>query len=92
MIQILFQVEQLLSNLSDGELGQNVDDLMRAIGGQSDVFACFEKDLLGEVDINMEEAKETQTKDVIAELERNQARLERKLDFLVRRIRKLQVC
>lgn len=84
-------VDQLLNSMSDGELGQNVDDLMQAIGDRlahSDVFTCLEKELLGDVDmINMEE---TQTKDVISELERNQAKLERKLDFLIRRVRKLQ--
>lgn len=84
-------VDQLLNSMSDGELGQNVDDLMQAIGDRlvhTDVFTCLEKELLGDVDmINMEE---TQTKDVISELERNQAKLERKLDFLIRRVRKLQ--
>lgn len=84
-------VDQFLSSMSDGDLGQNVDDLMQAIGDRlahTDVFTCLEKELLGDVDmISMEE---TQTKDVIGELERNQAKLERKLDFLIRRVRKLQ--
>lgn len=88
---ITTDVDQLLNSMSDGELGQNVDDLMQAIGDRlvhTDVFTCLEKELLGDVDmINMEE---TQTKDVISELERNQAKLERKLDFLMRRVRKLQ--
>lgn len=84
-------VDQFLNSMSDGELGPNVDDLMQAIGDRlvhTDVFTCLEKELLGDVDmISMEE---TQTKDVIGELERNQAKLERKLDFLIRRVRKLQ--
>lgn len=84
-------VEQLLNSMSDGELGQNVDDLMQAIGDRlvhTDMFTCLEKELLGDVDmINMEE---TQTRDAISELERNQVKLERKLDFLIRRVRKLQ--
>lgn len=88
---ITTDVDQLLNSMSDGELGQNVDDLMQAIGDRlahTDVFTCLEKELLGDVDmINMEE---TQTRDVINELERNQAKLERKLDFLIRRVRKLQ--
>lgn len=83
-------VEQLLNSMSDGELGQNVDDLMQAIGDRlahTDMFTCLEKELLGDVDmINMED---TQT-NFISELEKNQAKLERKLDFLIRRVRKLQ--
>lgn len=64
-------------------------------------LTSFEKELLNDVDmmsISMEEqlmdgvaAKETQTKDMIAELQKKQARIERKLDFFIRRVRKMQV-
>lgn len=62
-------------------------------------LTAFEKELLNDVDmmsIGMEEplldrSKETQAKDTINELKQKQAKMERKLDFLLRRVRKMQV-
>lgn len=89
-------------NPSSNDLGTETDNMFAL--SSTDLtgnLTSFEKELLNDVDmmsISMEEqlmdgtaARETQTKDMIAELHRKQAKVERKLDFLIRRVRKMQV-
>lgn len=64
-------------------------------------LSSFEKEFLNDVDMmsmSMEDqlldgsqSKETQAKDMIKDLRTRQAKAERKLDFLIRRVRKMQV-
>lgn len=89
-------------NSTSNDLGAETDNMFAL--SSTDLtgnLTSFEKELLNDVDmmsISMEEqlmdgtaARETQTKDMIAELQRKQAKVERKLDFLIRRVRKMQV-
>lgn len=91
------QMLNLTSNSPPGdvELPQNVDEIMQAIKAIPDE-EIVEK-FLTDVDmmnISMEDqpdVKETQAKDTLVDLKLAQNKIERRLDFLRRKIRKLQV-
>lgn len=97
-------VDQLLTNfeMPPGDISQ-VDDLMQVINMDATPSApaelafpiAFERDLFSEVDMisicEDELSKETRARETIEELHKKQLKLERRSEFLLRRLRKLQV-
>ncbi|XP_022919364.2 KAT8 regulatory NSL complex subunit 1 [Onthophagus taurus] len=83
---------QDMDQIMNLDLGQNVDEIMQVIksmeGGSSDLFNDVDV-----MNMSIEEpvSKETQTKELMAEVHKRQLKVERKLEFLLRRLRKMQI-
>ena len=88
------QALDLASGSPDADLPQNVDEIMQAIKAipDEDIVEKFLTDV-DMMNMSMEEQpdlRESQARESLAELRAVQGRIERRLDFLRRKVRKLQ--
>ncbi|GJQ77628.1 hypothetical protein Trydic_g12756 [Trypoxylus dichotomus] len=92
------EIMQVITSMEGGS-NERLNNANNDIGGESENI--FPLALFNEMDVmsmSMEEpliegsiSKETQTKDLIADVQKRQVKLERKVEFLLRRLRKIQI-
>ncbi|XP_018324229.1 KAT8 regulatory NSL complex subunit 1 [Agrilus planipennis] len=95
-------VDEIMQVIKSMEATNTADSMFSLATDLTTNLSPFEKELLNDVDVmnmSMDDQlldgaatlKEHQTKEVIAELQKRQLKIERRVDFLLRRLRKIQV-